>query len=105
MNSLLRRSNRRASLDAIRQAADDLDDLASSGSKRAIQARDMARDWWDRGSQTARDAADSARERAGEVSERTQRYVRDEPVKAVMIAAVLGALVAGLVALSKRDKY
>ena len=105
MNSLLRRSNRRASLDAIRQAADDLDDLASSGSKRALQARDMARDWWERGSQSARDAAETARARAGEVTVRTQRYMRDEPVKSVIIAAAIGALIAGVVAFSKRDRY
>lgn len=105
MNSLLRRSTRRASLDAIRQAADDLDDLATSGSKRAQQAREMARDWWERGSQSARDTAGVARARAGEVSLRTQRYVRDEPVKSMLIAAAAGALIAGILAFSKRDRY
>lgn len=105
MNSLLRRSTRRSSLDAIRQAADDLDDLASSGSKRAQQAREMARDWWERGSQSARDATDVARAHAGEVSLRTQRYVRDEPVKSMLIAAAAGALIAGILAFSKRDRY
>lgn len=105
MNSLLRRSNRRASLDAIRQAADDLDELASSGSKRAQQAREMARDWWERGSQSARDAAAVARDHAGDMSHRTQRYVRDEPVKSMLIAAAAGALIAGLLAFTKRDRY
>lgn len=105
MNSLLRRNTRRASLDAIRQAADELDDLAASGSKRAQQAREMARDWWERGSQSARDAAVVARERAGDVGMRTQRYVRDEPVKSMMIAAAAGVLIAGLLAFSKRDRY
>jgi ElaB/YqjD/DUF883 family membrane-anchored ribosome-binding protein len=47
-------------------------------------------------SEQARHAASIVRDRASAAKERTARYVADEPVKAVLLAAAAGALVTGL---------
>ena len=61
----------------------------------------------------AHDGMDAVRQSAGEVRERgmravdsTRGYVRDEPLKSLVIAAVVGAAVIGLVELlrSRRDR-
>lgn len=44
----------------------------------------------------ARHAADIVREQAHAAKERTSRYVAQEPVKSVLVAAAAGALIAGL---------
>lgn len=105
MKSLLSRSDRRASINALRDASDDFDDLSAAGLQRAKQARDMAREWWERGAQSARDTADTVRSEAGALSTRSQRYVRAEPVKSMVIAAAAGALIAGLLAIGGSRRY
>lgn len=105
MKSLLRRSDRRAAMDSLKQVGDEFDHLSAAGSHRAQLAREMAREWWERGARSARDAAGTMRSEAGQVSMRTQRYVRNEPVKAMVIAAAAGALIAGLLAIGGSRRY
>lgn len=56
-------------------------------SRSAAHAEDMAR----RGIERARAVADSARDRAHDLGDTTVYRIREEPVKAVLIAAVVGA--------------
>ncbi len=105
MKSLLSRNDRRAASNAVRSVSDNFDDLSESGMQRARQARELAREWWERGAQSARDTADTVRNEASAVSTRTQRYVRDEPVKSMVIAAAAGALIAGLLAIGGSRRY
>jgi ElaB/YqjD/DUF883 family membrane-anchored ribosome-binding protein len=44
-------------------------------------------------------ASDVVRQEAHALSEQTGRYIRDEPMKSLVIAAGIGAAVAGLIAL------
>lgn len=44
----------------------------------------------------ARHAADIVRDQALAAKERTSRYVSEEPVKSVLVAAAVGALITGL---------
>ena len=44
----------------------------------------------------ARHAADVVRERAVAARQRTSRYVAEEPVKSMLVAAAVGALITGL---------
>lgn len=73
---------------AVGQASHDIRAIASNESARLGQ---QLLDWLNRNAAMARDAAGSLREEAVAVGDRTQRYVRDEPVKSVMIAAAAGA--------------
>ena len=84
-----------AAVDSARQVSD-------AAVKEATRMSDLVSDWLQRQSQTAQGAASAVRERATAASESTQRYVRDEPVKAVLIAAAAGAVITGLVMLATR---
>jgi ElaB/YqjD/DUF883 family membrane-anchored ribosome-binding protein len=61
----------------------------------AGQAEALAR----RGVDAVKDTATQVRERAASVGDATVRYVKDEPVKSVLIAAATGAALMGLLAL------
>ena len=82
---------------AIDSAVDSLAQVYSDGkpllSRMGRQARDYAQD----GYETARQQAAVLRERGERAVESTRGYVRDEPVKSLMIAAAVGAAVIALV--------
>lgn len=70
-------------------------------SRAAEQVQDYAR----RGMERAREVSGEVRDRAQRASDRTVHYIQDEPVKAVLIAAATGAVIALLVnALSGRTR-
>lgn len=50
------------------------------------------------------DTADAAQRRVQHYADATSRYVADQPVRAALIAAGIGALVAAAVLLSRRRK-
>ena len=50
-----------------------------------------------------RDAARRLRQRAAQASDRALAYVKDEPVKTLLIAAAAGALLMGLLTLMARS--
>ena len=114
MNPTLTDSNKHldAAAKAVVQAGSELQAAASDGANRmtdaavkeATRISDLARDWMQRYARSAMDAAGTVRDQALVANERTQRYVRDEPVKAVLIAAAAGAVVTGLLMMATRDR-
>ncbi|MDY0745384.1 hypothetical protein SNE35_12755 [Paucibacter sp. R3-3] len=66
------------------------DQAASALGRVAGQAEDIARRTLDR----ARETSTQVRERIGRAGDATVGYIKDEPVKAVMIAAATGAVTA-----------
>ena len=56
----------------------------------------LARSWWTRNANTMRDAAGTVRDEAAALSRRTRLYIKDEPVKSVLVAAAFGAALTGL---------
>lgn len=75
-------------LDGASDAVDHVRDQAEPTVRRlAAQAETLAR----RGMDVVRDSSQQLREQATEMTDRTTRYVKDEPLKAVMIAAAAGA--------------
>jgi ElaB/YqjD/DUF883 family membrane-anchored ribosome-binding protein len=78
-----------AAIDAAHRAGD----LAT---QEAARFGEMARHWWQRNAQSALDVASTVRHEAVAMSDRTGRYVRDEPMRSLLVAAVTGALIGGL---------
>lgn len=77
--------------DAARESLHQLGDAVPSALTRAAaQAEDLAR----RGIARARDAGSQVREQVSQATDRTGAYIRDEPFKAVLIAAAAGAATA-----------
>ena len=83
---------------SVRDGLDQLQETSHSAmSYAAHQAEDMA----NKGMQQARRAGTVIRDTAQETGDRTVAYIRDEPIKAVLIAAAAGALISML--LSSRN--
>lgn len=65
----------------------------------ASQVEDLAR----RGIERARETSAQVKDQVARVGDRSVGYVRDEPAKALLIAAAAGAAVAGLLAWLSRS--
>ena len=112
MNSNQNPSDRKPeSFDALKQAGEELRAQASDSARdvRAAAERDaarfaeIAREWWHHNARSATDAADAVRGETAAWSRRTETYVRDEPMKSVLIAAAVGAFVAAFFVGSRRN--
>jgi len=57
-----------------------------------------------RGIEVVRDSSQQLRERALKASDQTVAYVKDEPVKSMLIAAATGAALMGLISLMGRSR-
>lgn len=90
-----------SALDNLSSKVDDLQEQAKPMLSRvSSQAEAAAR----RGIEAVRDTSQQLRERALRVSDSAVGYVKDEPVKAMLIAAATGALLMGIVALMSRSR-
>jgi ElaB/YqjD/DUF883 family membrane-anchored ribosome-binding protein len=69
-------------------------------SKVTSQAEAAAR----RGIDAVRDTSQQLRDKAVHVSDTTVAYVKDEPIKAMLIAAATGALLMGLISMMARSR-
>ncbi len=89
-----------AALDALQKKADHLATVAPSTLRRvADQVDELTR----RGLEMAKHATDTARAQAVQANDRALGYVRQEPAKAVLIAAAVGAGLALLAGMLARD--
>jgi ElaB/YqjD/DUF883 family membrane-anchored ribosome-binding protein len=98
------RSTQRAADQALDRLADKVEDVRSQAApllnKVTSQAEAAAR----RGMEAVRDTSQQLRERAMQASDMTVAYVKDEPIKAMLIAAATGALLMGLISLLGRSR-
>ncbi len=106
-DSALKASRRVANqtLDSLESNVDAArDSLQPTIARLASQAESLAR----RGLDAVRDGAGQVRERAQTMGDMTVRYVKDEPVKSVLIAAAAGAALMALLSMvqsSRRDRH
>jgi ElaB/YqjD/DUF883 family membrane-anchored ribosome-binding protein len=98
------RSTQRASDQALNRLSDKVDEVRSQAApllnKVSSQAEAAAR----RGMEAVRDTSQQLRERAQQAQDMTVAYVKDEPIKAMLIAAATGALLMGLISLLSRSR-
>jgi len=86
-------------LDTGRQYAHDAMDRAGETVR---DLRAGARDFASRSIHSVADTAAAAQRRLGEYAGATTRYVADQPVKSALIAAAIGAFVAGAIIAARR---
>lgn len=86
-------STRQAAASITAQTESNVNELAQ-------KAEDMAR----RGVDVVRDSVTTLRTRAADTGVATVRYVQEEPVKAVLIAAAAGAALMGLASLVRNAR-
>jgi ElaB/YqjD/DUF883 family membrane-anchored ribosome-binding protein len=77
------------------QVGDSAREVSGTAKAEAGKVTRIVRDW-------LAPQADGVRRQAIAATERTQGYVREEPIKSVLIAAAAGALVTGLALLLTR---
>jgi ElaB/YqjD/DUF883 family membrane-anchored ribosome-binding protein len=98
------RSTQRAADQALDRLSDKIDDARSQAgpllNKVTSQAEAAAR----RGMEAVRDTSQQLRERALQASDMTVNYVKDEPIKAMLIAAATGALLMGIISMLGRSR-
>jgi len=98
----------RSAQHAIDSTADSLsnkvDDLRSQAeplmNKMSAQAEAAAR----KGIEAVRDGSQQLREKAQRATDSTVAYVKDEPIKSMLIAAATGAALMGLISLMGRSR-
>lgn len=88
-------------IDALQHKVDDINDTVPGALGRAAARVDEITR---RGIERARDTGAHLREEATRAGDRTVAYIKDEPVKSVLIAAATGAAVAALVTLLARSR-
>ncbi|MDO9314940.1 MAG: hypothetical protein Q7T97_10390 [Burkholderiaceae bacterium] len=85
----------------LNEAAHDLADRARPAIDRLVKsAENLAQ----RGIDGARDGSQHLRDRAARATDCTVNYIKDEPVKSMLIAAATGAALMALVALLNRSR-
>ncbi|MEN9435638.1 MAG: hypothetical protein RIR09_293 [Pseudomonadota bacterium] len=94
------RSTQQAATGAVDSAANSLQELRHQATPMLEQANAMAH----RGIDSVRDMSHQLRVKAEHASETTVNYIKEEPVKAVLIAAATGAALMALVSLVARSR-
>lgn len=92
--------------DVADKAGRSLDRALESGQAAARRATERASELASRGLDAVRDSSQHLRDRALRVTDDSVEYIRHEPVKSMIYAAVAGAALMGLVSLlSRRNRY
>ena len=98
------RSTQRAADQALDRLSDKVDEVRGQAgpllNKVTSQAEAAAR----RGMEAVRDTSQQLREKALQAQDLTVAYVKDEPIKAMLIAAATGALLMGIVSMLGRSR-
>ena len=81
------------------QTLDAASDTLASASEGVAKVREAAEPLVRGARDSAREAADQLRDRATRASDSMAKYIRDEPVKSVLIASVAGAAIVALASL------
>ena len=98
------RSTQRTAENALDSVASKVEEVRGQAapllSKVSSQAEAAAR----RGIDAVRDTSQQLRDKAAQASDITVAYVKDEPMKALLIAAATGALLMGLISMMARSR-
>lgn len=83
-------------------ASDGMREMTDAAHREATRLGQSAREWLDKSKGNALDLATTLRHDAVVMGDRTQHYVREEPVKSMLIAAAAGAALTSLIMLATR---
>lgn len=98
------KSTQRVTNNAFDSLAGGVQDLRQQAAPLLDRATQQASELAQRGVDGVRETAQQLRERASRASDSTVNYIRDEPVKAMLIAAAVGAGLMALLSLMTRDR-
>ncbi len=99
------RSTHYAADDALDAMSNKVEDLRSQAAPLINRVSAQAEAAAKRGIDAVRDGSQQLREKALRASDSTVAYVKDEPVKSMLIAAATGAALMGLISLMGRSRH
>ena len=98
------KSTQKMATDALDSLSDKVQDMRSQAAptinRLATQAEDAAR----RGIAAVKDTTQQLREKATQATDTTVTYIKDDPIKAMLIAAATGAALMALLTLMGRSR-
>ena len=97
-------ATKRATSGALSSMQDSVDSLRTAVPGAIGRAVAQVDDLTRRGMEKARETTAEVRSQVTHASDRTVDYIRDEPVKSVLIAAAAGASIAALIGLMSRSR-
>ena len=98
------RTTQRAADDAMNGLSDKVEELRSQAAPLLNRVSSQAEAAARRGMDAVRDTSQQLRDRALRASDSTVGYIKDEPIKSMLIAAATGALLMGLISLMTRSR-
>ena len=98
------KSTQRVANEALDGLAGTVQDLRQQASPLLNRVTERASAMAQRGADAVRDGSDQVRERALRASDTTVSYIKDEPVKAMLIAAAAGAAMMAMLSLMTRSR-
>ena len=99
------KSTQRATNDALDSLAGTVQDVRNEATPLLNRATEQASALAQRGVNAVRDSSQQLRDRAVRASDSTVMYIKDEPLKAMLIAAATGAALMALVGLLSRSRH
>jgi ElaB/YqjD/DUF883 family membrane-anchored ribosome-binding protein len=90
--------------DAFDSLSGTVKDIRDQAAPMVNRATEKASDLAHRGADAVRESSRQLREKAMSVSDATVGYIKDEPVKSILIAAATGAALMGLVSMMSRSR-
>lgn len=99
------RATQRVANEALDRLSDKVHDAHDKGAPKLVRMAEQAETLVRRGSDALRESSHQVREKAALASDRTIAYIKEEPVKSVLIAAAVGAAMLALVNMVSRSRH
>ena len=98
------KSTQRFANDTLNSLSDKVQDVRDQAAPVLNRVAEKAETLARRGLDAVKDGSQQIREKAARASDSTVGYIKDEPVKAILIAAATGAALMALISLMTRSK-
>lgn len=98
------RATQRVANDALNTLAGSVEDMRQQAAPLLNRATEQVNTLAQQGMDTIRDTSQQLREQALRVTDSTVGYIKEEPVKAMLIAAATGAALMALLSLMSRSR-
>jgi len=98
------KATQRVANDALNGLSESVENARAQGAPKLIRMAEQAESLIGRSAEVMRDGTQQLRDKAVRAQDVTVGYIKDEPIKSVLIAAATGAVLMALVTLASRSR-
>ena len=98
------KATQRVANDALNGLSDSVESAHAQGAPKLVRMAEQAESLIGRSAEVMRDSTQQLRDRAVRAQDVTVGYIKDEPIKSVLVAAAAGAVLMALVTLASRSR-